>query len=238
MSELGRVNQAAIESFTKYFADQLRLIRTLENHHYRKTLFVAVLDTLSRAAVPHLKDKNRERFLGLVEGWGDWPEVGRVSLPQLAGNLADHPEVANSRFAAEVRRQLQEWKDGRIYHASDDPSKEELLKITENANERKLVEAHTHLNLLWIYRNMLVHEFREPGYDMGVLGDDLSPYYMAMEDEEGVRRWELAYQTTFFVALCDRTLANLKTHLEAKDLDPYAFYEFGSIWKRVSLKRR
>lgn len=231
-------NQAAIDGFTQYFANQLRLIGALESHHYRKTLFVAVLDTLSRAAVPHLKDKNRERFLGFVEGWADWPEAGRVSLPQLAGNLLGHAELAKTRLASEVRRRLHEWKDGHVYHASDDPPKEELLEFAANAEERKVVEGHTHLNLLWVYRNTLVHEFREPGYDMGVLGDDPSPYYMTMEDEEGVSQWELAYPTTFFAALCDRALANLKKHLEVEDLDPYGFYEFGSIWKRVTLRQR
>jgi len=71
------VNQAAIDTFNKYFADNLRLIGEVANHLYRKILFVGVLDTLSRAALPELKDKNRERFLGFVEGCGDWPDHGR-----------------------------------------------------------------------------------------------------------------------------------------------------------------
>jgi hypothetical protein len=238
MSDAQPVNQAAIESFVKYFSDQLRLIGALPNHHYRKTLFVAVLDTLSRAAVPHLKDKNRERFLGFVEGWSDWQEAGRVSLPQLAGNLATLPAFRDGRLAAEVRRRLEQWKIGEIYHASKDPVKDDLGAFAASDDERRLVDGHTHLSLLWVYRNVLVHEFREPGYDMGVLGDDPSPYYMNMDDENGVPRWELAYPTTFFAALCDRALANLKRHLEAKDLDPYAFYEFGSIWRRAVLKSK
>ncbi len=224
MSDAPSAKGPAIDNFAVYFAEQLRLIGEVPNHHYRKTLLVAVLDTLSRAAVPHLKDKNRERFLGFVEGWGDWPETTRVSLPQLAANLTAHPKLAGGHLSDEVRRRLQEWKEGHIYHANDDPKKD--------------VEGHTHLSLLWTYRNMLVHEFREPGYDMGVLGDDPSPYYMNMEDERGVSRWELAYPTNFFVALAERALANLRKHLEAKDLDPYTFYEFGSTWKRVVLKHR
>lgn len=72
---------------------------------------------------------------------------------------------------------------------------------------------------------------------MGVLGEDPSPYYMTMENEKGQSRWELAYPTTFFAELAARALANLKRHLEANDLDPYTFYEFGSTWKRVALKR-
>ena len=100
--------------------------------------------------------------------------------------------------------------------------------------EQRQVDRHTHLNLLWVYRNNLVHEFREPGYDMGVIGDE--PYYMGMEDEQGISRWELAYPTTFFAALAERALANLTKQLDGKDLDPYAFYEFGSVWKRIALK--
>ena len=229
-------NQAAIETFGEYFAEQLRLIGEVPNHHYRKTLFVGVLDTLSRAGVPQLKDKNRERFIRFTEAFAEWAEAGRVSLPQLAGNLGEHADLAHGAMATEVERRLREWKDGQIYHASDDPVKDEIVAFAANDVERRLVEAHTHLNLLWVYRNMLVHEFREPGYDMGVLGDDPSPYYMSMEDERGASRWELAYPTTFFAALAERALAKLKGHLEANDLDPYSFYEFGSIWKRMVLK--
>ncbi len=59
---------------------------------------------------------------------------------------------------------------------------------------------------------------------------------MSMENERGDVRWELAYPTTFFATLAERALANLRRHLDAKDLDPYSFYEFGSIWKRSVLK--
>jgi len=229
-------NQAAVETFVKYFADQLRLIGEVTHHQYRKTLFVGVVDTLSRAGVPELKDRNKERFIRFVERFAEWAEAGRVSMPQLAGNLAEQADLVHGRLAEEVDRRLTGWKDGHIYHASDDPLKDEILAFAVNDAERRLVEAHTHLSLLWVYRNMLVHEFREPGYDMGVLGDDPSPYYMGMDDEEGLFRWELAYPTTFFAALAERALVNLKRHLEANDLDPYSFYEFGSIWKRMALK--
>ncbi len=232
-----RANDAAIEKFMGYFTDQLRRIGGLESDHYRKTLFVTLIDTLSRAAVPHLKDKNRERFLGFVDGWGDWPDRERVSLPQLMGNLASERELADGRLGAEVRRRLGVWRDGRTYYAADDPAKEELLEFVADDRERRLIDQHTHLSLLWVYRNMLVHEFREPGYDMGVLDDDAVPYYM-MQREEGLSRWELAYPTSFFAALAERTLLNLKKHLQANDLDPYAFYEFGSTWKQIVLRRR
>ena len=236
MSGMKGTNEAAVDRFVGYFADQLQRIESIESHHYRKTLFVAVIDTLSRAAIPQLKDKNRDRFLGFVDGWGDWPERGRVSLPQLIGNLEREKVFAKGRLGKEVSQRLGVWQDGRIYHAADDPAKEELLECAADERERQLVERHTHLSLLWVYRNVLVHEFREPGYDMGVLGDDPDPYYM-MHGEEGASRWELAYPTTFFAALAMRALANLKKHLEANDLDPYAFYEFGSIWKQIGLTR-
>ena len=131
------VNQAAIYTFNKYFADNLRLIGEVANHLYRKILFVGVLDTLSRAALPELKDKNRERFLGFVEGCGDWPDQGRVSLPQLAGNLERVPHLRAAGLAVEIRRRLEEeWDEGRIYHASDDPPKDELMGFATTPEEQ------------------------------------------------------------------------------------------------------
>jgi hypothetical protein len=60
---------------------------------------------------------------------------------------------------------------------------------------------------------------------------------MVMGESRRDARWELAYPTTFFASLTARTPRNLKTYLESNDLDPYAFSEFGTIWKRVALKQ-
>lgn len=41
MSGKKGTNEAAVDRFVGYFADQLRRIESVESHHYRKTLFVA-----------------------------------------------------------------------------------------------------------------------------------------------------------------------------------------------------
>ncbi len=142
-----------------------------------------------------------------------------MSLPQLAGNLATLPAFRDGRLAAEVRRRLEQWKIGEIYHASKDPVKEDLGAFAASDDERRLVDGHTHLSLLWVYRNVLVHEFREPGYDMGVLGDDPSPYYMNMDDENGVPRWELAYPTTFFAAISSSLPSSVRERRRSSSVD-------------------
>lgn len=52
-----------------------------------------------------------------------------------------------------------------------------------------------------------------------------------MADEKGANHWELAYPLNFFEYVANRALVNLKAHLCANDLDPYSFYEFGSVWR-------
>jgi len=89
-----------------------------------------------------------------------------------------------------------------------------------------------HAELFYVYRNHLVHEFREPGYGMEFDKKDTTPHYMNQDDGAGNQRWELCYPTGFFTQLVTNTLANLRNHLERNDLDPYSFYEFGSIWER------
>lgn len=109
---------------------------------------------------------------------------------------------------------------------------DELLPFVETPKDDELLRGRRHVELLYSYRNHLVHEFREPGYDRGVLGDDVTPYYMGMITKQGNGVWELAYPTNFFAWVTERALANLRTYLEVNHLDPYAFYRFGSPWRR------
>jgi hypothetical protein len=67
---------------------------------------------------------------------------------------------------------------------ADNPLGGKLLQFAHSADERTLVDGRTHLSLLWAHRNMFAHEFREPAYDMGVLGDDPTSDSITMENEE------------------------------------------------------
>ncbi len=108
------------------------------------------------------------------------------------------------------------------------------LAVAES--ERRLIQDSTHLNLLYTYRNHLIHEFREPGRGMEMDPQDHTPSYHRMthissngSDEK--ETWELVYPLGFFVTLAQSCLQKLNQHLIQNDLNPYSFYRFGTVWQ-------
>jgi hypothetical protein len=223
-------NEGKIDAYIRYFEGELKLIFALPNPLYRKILAVGVIDTLGRARHPNV-GANRARFLRTVEDLAGWPDMGRVSLPQLWFQLGHQPELIEGQLADEVSRLLLSWEEGRVYQIVADPLFETLAPLARQPAESRMLLECRHLELLYAYRNVLIHEFREPGYDMGVLADDPTPYYMGVDDEQGVGRWELAYPTNFFEIITRRILRNLRAYLEVNDIDPYTLYQFGSMWR-------
>ncbi len=221
--------QHLIDGYCSYFAAQLKTIQSVPDTMQRKLLTVAVLDTFARARVPQIKG-NGKRFVEMVRALCDWKDAERISLVQLALTLAGS-STRSSALARETEQKLLAWEVGRVVRITEDPEMGELIKFANTDTEKRLLVDHQHINLLYVYRNSLVHEFREPGYDMGNLNDDPTPYYMNMDVEYGRHQWELAYPGNFFGYLAERALVNLRDYLERNGVNPYEAYDFGSRWR-------
>lgn len=88
-----------------------------------------------------------------------------------------------------------------------------------------------HAELLYTYRNNLIHEFRTSGHGMEFSDDNTSPYYHGMTDLSSQKNtWELVYPTHFLVNLSKAALDSIKSFLTSNNLDPYSFFKFGSPW--------
>jgi hypothetical protein len=212
-------NKEDINAYCSYFKERLEEIKTIENRLYCKILVVTMIDSLARAGYP--AKGNRERFISFIKSFSCWREHCRVSLPQLVLKLQS--DSTNSEFEREVKERLRNWQSARIYRINEvDPCEKELEKLATTPESKRLIEKSTHAELLYIYRNHLVHEFREPGHPMEISHDNTSPYYFS---------GELVYPVGFFISITEISLANLKHHLEENDINPYSSYQFGSIWR-------
>lgn len=97
-----------------------------------------------------------------------------------------------------------------------------------------------HKNLLWLYRNSLVHEFRLPGRGVERRGtQESSAYYQQVSQIEGLNpevglqfsnRWELIYPTGFFKSLAERVLHRVADFHLLNGTSPFAAYSEGSFW--------
>jgi hypothetical protein len=99
------------------------------------------------------------------------------------------------------------------------------------------LERFQHCQLLYAYRNDLVHEFRIAGRHVEIWNID-KPYYASLieyrsEDSiDRVHSWELQYTAKFLRRLCASGLDNLEKYLKKNQIDPLESIDWGNYWIR------
>ena len=87
--------------------------------------------------------------------------------------------------------------------------------------------------LLYTYRNILIHEFREPGKYAIPSVDDRSPFSKEVQDAStGEKTWELVFPVKFLAGLCEGSIDGLEKYLIDNNQNPFDSYEFGPRWSR------
>jgi hypothetical protein len=237
---------ADIDRFTEHFRKQVAEIQKLTTEHqelYRKILYVSVLDTLAGSVLP--KRSNRERFTYFLQRFCDWTDGNRVSLPHLMQLLKKNPDPAFQKLREWTITKYKSLPAFLTGHSdiSDDPQFDDVKRMwPTSADHRTPIEgvdlnALTHFQLLYVYRNMLVHEFRAPGYGMEFGEDDDKPFYHSMGSMGATgaivgTTVELVYPQRFLHRLCNTGLTRIREYFIANELDPTDSFVFGTYWIR------
>jgi hypothetical protein len=239
-----------VERFIGYFKDQIEEVRVLNTKHaelYRRILYASILDTLAGTVLP--RRPNRDRFVYFVRRFCQWPDGERVSLPHLVQLIKRNPDPAFEKlreWALSAYRGLPVHGES-LMPISHDPAFNEVQSKWPSSREHRTplegvdLVSLQHIELLYAYRNTLVHEFRTPGYGMEFANDE-NPFYHHMshieddspnEDDRLLRGTaELVYPWRFLHGLCDTALQQLKTYLLTNELNPYDARVFGTYWIR------
>jgi len=142
------------------------------------------------------------------------------------GNYGDNNEIN-----IKIDELFNKLHYGKIIRIDIDPLFNEIKYLVVGNEDIKTLENSRHAELLYTYRNNLIHEFREPGHGMEFSNDNESPYYHGMEHlESKTETWELVYPTKFLINLADVALTAIKGFLTSNNLDPFSFFKFGSPW--------
>lgn len=242
-----------IDRFTGYFRGQIEEVSTLSTKHaelYQRLLYASILDTLAGTVLP--RRTNRDRFVSFVRRFCRWPDGERVSLPHLVQLIKRNPDPAFEKlrvWALSSYRALPVHL-GDFMPISHDPSFDDVQSKWPSPKEHRTplegvdLVSLQHVELLYAYRNTLVHEFRIPGYGMDFSDKD-SPFYHRMSlvddvsDVSTVEDWsllpstaELVYPWRFLHQLCDTALVGLREYLLTNELNPFDARVFGTYWIR------
>ena len=237
-----------IDYFCSYFSDQARVINALtidaeaaqgtdqERHQirfYRKALLITHIDTLAgiryaESRYPQLNKKNKERFIQFLLASGIWPSGNMVSIPFLA-EYTKNGKISKGRLNSFITDKLNDnFEEGSFnVRASviDEPF-EKLIEMATTEQEERVILENRHYELLYRYRNYLVHESREPGNAMEVVPED-EAYYHGYINED---RLFLAYPANLFVGLLERSINYISEYLKENKIDPYEFVKETVRW--------
>jgi hypothetical protein len=221
-----------IDQYIAHFKAQSQQIATVAHPAFKKVLYLVEIDTLSRAAFSRVSG-NRQRVVQFIDMCSNWDDKDKVSAVQLKFALEGNGIVSGQLYDS-IKERINSWAYGRIIRPNDDLTLGEAQRLS-TPSESKYVNDARYAELLYTYRNHLLHEFREPGHGMD-LGTDLppTPYYLGIDRLiNGQSSWELVFPVQFLRDLCEGCINGLEAQLSANNQNPYDAYEFGTMWRRT-----
>jgi hypothetical protein len=243
---MSRLVEDNITLYINYFTEQVQLVedhcpKSRDGDLHRRILYSAILDAISRPVC--VQQSNRERIVGLINKFCDWPECDRVSLSHLSQLVRTKIEPELSELRNFTIRNMSQWVRGDVVLLHRDPSFSDVERIWPQNNGKPILIDGVRLNwlqhchLFYSYRNSLVHEFKTSGYH-AELFDKNEPYYVQVTEyrdensRELERSWQLQYTASFFKRLCKSALLSLESHLMQNQIDPVLMLAPGKYWIR------
>src|ERR1022692_236598 len=138
-----------LDGFRKQVATLIDQVAQIDNEVFRKAMYVSMIDALSACAYDGMRPG--ERFKRFVREIGNWRDAERVSLPQAALFFQGDGAMLNA-----IEALLANWQWGQTQSITSDPFPNQLPI-------RQTVWKVQHLNLLWQFRNCILHAFNDPG---------------------------------------------------------------------------
>lgn len=225
------------------------------NGIHAKILFCTLFDSLAKCAYPETKN-NSERFKKTIANHTQWEDAERVSLLHLqrAFEITNRVPEEFSDLKDEINilfsKHFQPSSDGisNQLTLNIDPFYLDIknkIPINCKGNPSQLgevaLEQLQHKNLLWLYRNSLVHEYRILGGGMEptISFRSSNPSYHGkstltgdnIEDLKIVHKnFELHYPIYFFKKMCQESLNSVAKEYRDKGKSPYKVYAEGEYW--------
>lgn len=220
------IDDQKIQYFISNLQRQFVDIDEIKSLFLRKIVLVSLLDSMSHAAFPEIQRDHRKRVIRFLDDCSGWADKDTISAQQLLLQL-QKSEITNSKLFLFVQNHVIGWQKGlgKPVEPKQDLMDNQIPPIASE-DEIKLINCVRYKELLYTYRNNLVHDFSKPGDGVEIFDRDY-PYYhhMGMGDP-----WELVFPAPFFRKLCWDSISGLEKRLRDNAMNPYDSYEHGSTW--------
>ena len=241
-----------INRFFNFFDDFTKVTSKLKTDKYigliKRPIYLCILDTLARCvSSPKYNYQNRLRFTSFIKNFCEWQDHTRISLLYLVRflQIVRNPEFEELRKFA--NQEINKWPNGQYIFIDNDPTFDEIIKIWPKDSqfkeplEKVSLESLMHLDLLYKFRNIAIHEIGKQASEEENIEND-KPYYKNgsycdYTDNEGIKSfkevkntWELVCPVNFLEQLVRKGITNLKKYCEDNELNPYKSFVFGTYW--------
>lgn len=197
------------------------------NEISKPILLCSILDSISRCIYPKLG--HREKFTYFVDDFSQWKYVDKISVVQLYYFIKDETDIKYEPLKSYVINKVEKMTVGKLYEPEFDEYLNQLkyLKVVENE-----IRKFSYSNLLYKYRNYVVHEFRTPGKGSDFAQKDEIYYHHFghFGESKNEKTWELVFPVKFLIKLVSESIDNLKYYCKQNKINPYDNFSFDTIW--------
>lgn len=222
----------SLNTFFSHFEELHETVKNIfckDNREIKSILLCSIIDAISKCVYPKLP--NHDKFVFFIEDFSGWEHRDRISLIQLLYYLEDKNDIKYEPLKSFVMDQIGNLSKGTIIQPTFDKCLHELnyLKVIEDE-----IRKFSYAELLYKYRNAVVHEFKIPGHGMELFSDEdifyhsMTHFDEAKEIEE--ETWELVFPTKYISQLVEHSIEHLKKYCQENEIDPFQYYYFGKLW--------
>lgn len=217
-----------ISTYIGHFRSEHAKLMALSDDLHKRILAVTMLSALAEGRYPSER-RPGVQFVRLIEAYSAWSDCTSISVSSLVMAESRAP-CLSANIMTEVVRRTAVWRarnESRL-----DPPAANIVPDNASTADRKRIDQFKHAELLWVYRNKLVHEYRKPGHGMDSPTAE-RPFYHGMTHLGDIRREtvELAYPVKWLIGLIPRVIDSLERHYLDSRTNPYDSYDYGSPWR-------